>query len=209
MSPLLKKCKFFFVMKILGFLFLLSPQLVCAAIANPMGLIQNGTEKAIGMLHQSSSGQAPALRQRRDEIQAVVEQYFNFEEMAKRALGRPWKEQPPDKREEYARLFKQLIFNTYIDRLEGYTGSHFQASYDSEKLEGDYALVKTHILYGNNNVEIDYRLHLDQGQWKVYDVVVEGVSIVENYRSQFMSILTNQPFDSLLNMLRQKVQQSS
>ncbi len=80
----------------------------------------------------------------------------------------------------------------------------------SEKLEGDYALVKTHIMYrSNSNVEIDYRLHLDQGQWKVYDVVVEGVSIVENYRSQFMSILTNEPFDSLLKMLRLKVQQAS
>jgi phospholipid transport system substrate-binding protein len=128
--------------------------------------------------------------------------------MAKRALGRPWKDQTPDKRQEFVQLFKQLIFNTYINRLENYTGSKERVFYDSEKLDGDYAVVKTHILYqGNNNVEIEYRLHRDAGEWKVYDVVVEGISIVENYRSQFASILTNESFDSLLGKLRQKIDQ--
>jgi len=139
-----------------------------------------------------------------------VSEYFNFEEMAKRALGRPWKDQTPDKRQEFSQLFKQLLFNTYINRLENYTGSNERVFYDSEKLDGDYALVKTHILYqGNNNISIDYRLHADGERWKVYDVVVEGISFVDNYRGQFASILTNESFDSLLKRLRQKVAESS
>ncbi|MGA2400107.1 MAG: ABC transporter substrate-binding protein, partial [Syntrophobacteraceae bacterium] len=82
--------------------------------------------------------------------------------------------------------------------------------YDSEKLDGDYALVKTHVFYhGNDNISIEYRLHRDGGQWKVYDVVVEGISYVDNYRGQFSSILTNESFDSLLRRLRQKVDESS
>jgi len=208
----LKVGKFFFVLVVL-FPLLVSPQFTCAATpgqSNPMALIQSGTEKALLTLHESESGQAPSLRQRKNEILNNVSEYFNFDEMAKRALGRPWKEQAPDKRQEFTLLFKQLIFNTYINRLENYTGSKERVFYDSEKLDGDYATVKTHVVYqGDNNVEIEYRLHRDAGEWKVYDVVVEGISIVENYRSQFASILNNESFDSLLSRLREKIYQSN
>ena len=207
----LKEGEFFFVLGVL--LLLVSPQFICAALPgqqNPMALIRNGTESALQILHESQRRQAPSLRQRRDEILVIVSAYFDFEEMAKRALGRPWKEQTPEKRQEFAQLFKQLLFNTYINRLENYTGSNERVFYDSEKLDGDYSLVKTHILYqGNNNISIEYRLHRDGGGWQVYDVAVEGISFVDNYRGQFGSILANEPFDTLLIRLRQKVDQSS
>jgi phospholipid transport system substrate-binding protein len=207
----LKEGKFLFVLGVL--LLLVSPQFIRAALPgqqNPMALIQSGTESALQILHESQRRQAPSLRQRKDEILVIVNEYFDFEEMAKRSLGRPWKEQTPEKRQEFAQLFKQLLFNTYINRLDNYTGSNERVFYDSEKLDGDYALVKTHILYqGNNNISIEYRLHRDAGRWQVYDVVVEGISFVDNYRGQFGSILTNESFDSLLIRLRQKVDQSS
>ncbi len=209
----LNEGKFFFVLVVL-FSPLVFSQLACADVpspsSSPKALIQSGTEKALKTLHESESGQAPSLRQRKNEILNDVSGYFNFDEMAKRALGRPWKGQTPDKRQEFVQLFRQLIFNTYINRLENYTGSKERVFYDSEKLDGDYAVVKTHILYqGNNNVEIEYRLHRDVAGWKVYDVVVEGISIVENYRSQFASILANDSFDSLLGKLRQKIAESN
>ncbi len=207
----LKEGKFFFLLGVL--LLLVSPQFIRAELPgqqNPMALIQGGTESALKILHESQSRQAPSLRQRKNEILAIVNEYFNFDEMAKRALGRPWKEQTPEKRQEFAQLFKRLLFNTYINRLDNYTGSNERVFYDSEKLDGDYALVKTHILYqGNNSISIEYRLHRDGGRWQVYDVVVEGISFVDNYRGQFGSILTNESFDSLLIKLRQKVDQSS
>ncbi len=206
-----KEGKCFFVLVVL--LLLVYPQFIRAASPDqqtPMALVQSGTERALQILHESQSRQTPSLRQRKDEILVIVSEYFNFEEMAKRALGRPWKEQTPEKRQEFAQLFKQLLFNTYINRIENYTGSNERVFYDSEKLDGDYALVTTHILYqGNNNISIEYRLHRDGGRWQVYDVVVEGISFVDNYRSQFGSILTNESFDSLLIRLRQKVDQSS
>jgi len=207
----LKEDKFFFVLGVL--LLLVSSQFICAALPgqeSPMALIQSGTESALRILHESQGREAPSLRQRKGEILVIVSQYFNFEEMAKRALGRPWKEQTPEKRQEFAQLFKQLLFNTYINRLENYTGSNEQVFCDSEKLDGDYALVKTHILYqGSNNISIEYRLNRDGGRWQVYDVIVEGISFVDNYRGQFGSILTNESFDSLLIRLRQKVDQAS
>jgi len=191
------------------FLFAVVPQWTSAAAQSPLSVIQSGTEKAIGILHASSSGQAPALRQRKGEILVIVDEYFNFEEMGKRALGRPWKEQPAEKRQEFVKLFRQLLFNTYINRVESYTGSNEHIGYDSEKVDGDYAVVKTHVVYqGNQKVQIDYRLHQEGTQWKVYDVVVEGISFVDNYRGQFASILANESFDALLRKLREKVDQS-
>ncbi len=205
----LKEGNFFFVLGVL--LLLVSAQFIRAVLAgqeNPMSLIQNGTQRALLILHESQRRQAPSLRQRKDEILVIVSEYFNFEEMAKRALGRPWKEQAPEKRQEFAELFKQLLFNTYINRIENYTGSNERVFYDSEKLDGDYAIVKTHLLYqGDNNISIEYRLRRDGGQWRVYDLVVEGISFVDNYRGQFGSILAKESFDSLLIKLRQKVDQ--
>ena len=186
-------------------------QFISAALPgeqDPMALIQSGTERALQILHESRCRQASSLRQRKDEILVIVNEYFNFEEMAKRALGRPWKEQNPEKRQAFVQLFKQLLFNTYINRIENYTGSNERVFLDYEKLDGDYAIVKTHILYqGDNNVSIEYRLHRDGGRWQVYDVVVEGISFVGNYRGQVGSILTHESFDTLLIKLRQKVDQ--
>lgn len=205
-----KTARFFIVPGVL-FLLLVSSRLVCASAPNqsdPLLLIKNGTQKALQILHQSASGQAAPLQQRKGEILKVVDHYFSFEEMAKSALGHPWKDQTPEKRREFTRLFRQLLFNTYVDRLQNYTGANEKVVYDSQEVSGDYAVVKTHVLYQGNDASLDYRLHKTGGEWKVYDVVIEGISLVENYRSQFSSILANESFDSLLQRLREKVQQA-
>ncbi len=192
---------------------LFTPGIVFASPADqssPLAIIKSGTQKALEILHESESGQGRSLKARKDEILKLVDHYFNFDEMAKSALGHPWKEQTPQKRAEFVSLFKQLLFNTYVDRLQNYTGHNEQVSYDSQQISGDYALVRTHVLFqGNDNVTLDYRLHKKDNKWKVCDVTVEGISLVVNYRSQFSSILSNESFDALLQRLRQKVQQTS
>lgn len=177
------------------------------AASTPLSLIQSGSERALQILRSSHAGEAPALRQRRGEILQIVDEYFNFQEMAKRALGRSWKDQSPDKQQEFVKLFKQLLFNTYVDRVETYTSANEKLAYDQEKIEGEYALVKTRIVgYKNADVQVDYRLRREKGdQWKAYDVVVEGISLVNNYRQQFDSLLTNGSFEALLNRMREKV----
>lgn len=194
----------------LGFLLVIAPLWAAQAATSPLNVIQSGTERALKILHTSQKGESPSLRQRKGEILTIVDEYFNFEEMGKRALGRPWKDQPQEKRQQFVALFKQLLFNTYISRVESYTGSNEKVVYDSEKIDGDYALVKTHVTLQNGQAaQLDYRLHVENGQWKVYDVVVEGISFVENYRSQFSSILANGSFDTLLKKLQEKVDQSA
>ncbi len=181
-----------------------------AASDPPLTVIKSGTEQALQILRSSQSGQAAKVRERRAEIMIIVDKYFNFNEMARRALGRPWKDQPPEKQKEFVSLFKDLLFNTYIDKVETYTESNEKFSYDKESLDGDYATVNTRILgYKNTDVRVDYRLRFENGEWKVYDVVVEGISLVENYRSQFASILSSGSFDGLLKRMREKVSEQT
>ncbi len=211
MSWTSKTARFFTMPWLLLFL-LVSANPVFASVPNqsdPLTLIENGTERALQILHQSQSGQAAPLRARKGEILKIVDRYFNFDEMAKGALGHPWKEQTPEKRAEFTSLFKQLLFNTYVDRLQNYTGANEKVSYDSQQIDGDYAVVRTHVFYQGKDADIDYRLHRMDGKWKAYDVVVEGVSLLVNYRSQFSSILANESFDSLLQRLREKVRQEN
>ena len=176
------------------------------AASSPLELIQSGTDRALQTIRSAHSGAAPSLRERRAEILHIVDEYFDFGEMAKRALGRPWKEQSPQKQQEFVDLFKQLLFNYYVGRVETYTDTDEKLVYDEQKIEGDYALVKTRVLnYKGSNVQLDYRLKQISGQWKVYNVVIEGVSLVDNYRGQFSSILASKPFDAFLAQLREKV----
>jgi phospholipid transport system substrate-binding protein len=188
---------------VLSTLFITPPS---ASANSPLELIQSGTDRALQIIRSAHSGNAPSLRERRAEILQIVDEYFDFGEMAKRALGRPWKDQSPQKQQEFLDLFKQLLFNNYVGKVETYTDTNERLVYDDQKIEGDYALVKTRVLnYKNTNIQLDYRLKLINGHWKVYDVVVEGVSLVDNYRGQFNSILASKPFDAFLSQLRDKV----
>ncbi len=173
---------------------------------SPLEVIESGTDRAIEMLRSVQAGQAPTLWERRAEILTIVDEYFNFHEMSMRALGRPWRDLTTPQREEFIRLFKHLLFNTYVDRVETYTMGDEKVAYDSEEIRGRHALVKTRILnYRGTTVDVDYLLRQEDNTWRVYDVIVEGISLVNNYRSQFSSILANRSFDQLLDTLRDRV----
>lgn len=187
-----------FVMTIL----LLSVPGFPGASVSPTSVVKSGTDQALEIMKQPN---APGSAARRNEIMRIVDEYFNYGEMARRALGRPWREQPPEKQREFVTLFRQLIFNTYMDRVENYTAGNERVLYDGEQIEGNYALVKTRVTgFKATDVRVEYKLYADRGQWQVYDVVVEGISFINNYRQQFNSILTNESFDGLLVRMREK-----
>lgn len=199
------KGKRFLIESTVVIILLIFPQLSPAAGVTPIDIIQSGTAKVISILRESEMGKAPPLKQREDEVLKVVSHYFDFDQMAKMALGYSWKQQTPQKREEFAGLFKRLLFNTYVDRMENYHNQ--QIIYDGQTIEGNLARVRTHFINKGESVPIDYLLQKEDGQWKVYDVVVEGISYDQNYRAQISAILANNSFDTLLGMLRAKVGQ--
>ncbi len=190
-----------FFVGVIGSFFALS-----AAGRTPLEIVRSGSERGLDIIKGALAGNGPGLRDRRAEILRIVDEYFNFEEMARRSLGRPWKDQSPDNQREFVQLFKQLLFNVYVSRVEAAATPDTRIAYDQEKIEGDYAIVGTRVTSRNQpDVRIEYRLRIENGQWQAYDVVIEGISLVNNYRQQFGSILSNESFRDLLNRLRAKV----
>jgi phospholipid transport system substrate-binding protein len=176
--------------------FLVSPVI---ASSTALETIKAGTDRVLQILKQ----QAGSKQTRRAEIRKVVDEYFDFNEMARRSLGPLWRRQSPEKQQEFTLAFSQFLFNVYIDKIEKYTDE--KISYDTQRVEGDYAVVDA-VVTGTQTgqITIEYHLHFKDGNWKAYDVAVEGIDLVNNYRSQFNSILLRRSFDDLLKLLREK-----
>jgi phospholipid transport system substrate-binding protein len=141
------------------------------------------------------------VQERRAKIRQVVLQRFGFTEMSKRSLGRYWSERTPEERTEFVRLFTDLLERAYIDRVDGYTGE--QVVYLGESIDGDYSEVRSKIVTKRNQeIPILYRLQKNNANWEVYDVIVEGVSLVNNYRTQFSKIIRTSSYQELVKKMQ-------
>ena len=125
--------------------------------------------------------------------------------MARLAVGPQWKSLLPEKQEEFTLEFSKLLFNTYVGDIQKYAQQ--KPTYNHRTINPDYVVVEALVRDQGGSVSLGYYLHLKDGNWKVYDVAVDGMSLLANYRSQFHSILANGSFDSLSMMLRQKIAQ--
>jgi phospholipid transport system substrate-binding protein len=140
--------------------------------------------------------------ERRKRLEQVVGDRFDYQEMSRRALGAPWNTLSDKDKQEFVGLFQTLLTGSYADKIEGYSGEGVQ--YLNERTEKDFAEVRTKVLTGKTEIPLDYRL-LNKGvEWRVYDVVVDGVSLVSNYRGQFSKILRSSTFADLLDQLHKK-----
>jgi len=145
------------------------------------------------------------IRERRAKIRQVVLQRFGFTEMSRRSLGRYWNERTPEERTEFVSLYTDLLERAYIDRVEGYTGE--QVVYLGESINGDYSEVRSKIVTKRNQeIPIIYRLQLASTNWEVYDVIVEGVSLVNNYRTQFSKIIRTSSYQELVKKMQVKLE---
>ncbi|HET8578028.1 MAG TPA: ABC transporter substrate-binding protein [Methylomirabilota bacterium] len=143
------------------------------------------------------------VEQRRAEFRRVANALFDFTEMSRRALGQHWGEPAPVERDEFVRLFKELMARAYMGKLDKYSGEPM--SWTGERVEGDQAVVASEVVTPKGTrVPVEYRLHRVSDRWAVYDISVEGVSLVSTYRSQFDKIIRTESFASLLKRLRDK-----
>ena len=135
----------------------------------------------------------------------IADKHFNWREMAKRSLSRFWKQRTPDEQSKFTGLFRDLIKNAYIGKIESYSGE--KVVFEGEKVEDTYSVVKTKIISPSKGTEIpvDYRLENNGGKWMVYDVVIEGVSLVNNYREQFNDSLQGSSYDELVKKIQDKI----
>lgn len=146
----------------------------------------------------------PANEQkRRKALKVPIGVIFDYGEMAQRSMGRHWKERSPAERKEFVELFETLLENSYAGKIESYNNE--KIVYMKESVEGDYAEVKSKVVTARRDeFTLDYRLLNRGGKWMVYDVVIEGVSLVSNYRTQFNRIIQNQGYPELVKKLRAK-----
>lgn len=168
----------------------------------PTEAVRKSVDEVIRILGDPAWKKAEKKEERRKLLEQTIAQRFNFAEMAKRSLGAEWAKRTPDEQKEFAANFQTLLANTYLGRIEAYTGEKVQ--YLKELNDGEYAEVYTHVDTGKSVIDISYRLQKTSDDWRVYDVVVEGTSLVQNYREQFKRIIRKDSFAELSKQLRDK-----
>jgi phospholipid transport system substrate-binding protein len=170
----------------------------------PTEQIKQTTDKILSIVKDPGSKSPSKAQERRRLIRKAVDERFVWEDMAHRSLGRFWAQRTAEERREFVTLFSELVERTYLSKVEDYSGEKVQ--YDGETIDGDYAVVKVNIItQKNKDIRVDYRLQKEGNKWLVYDVSIEGVSLVNNYRTQFNSIILQSSYENLVKRLRTKV----
>jgi phospholipid transport system substrate-binding protein len=140
------------------------------------------------------------------EVRKIINEIFDYTELSKRTLGKYWKKFSDAQKTEFISLFSALLENVYADRILAYTHEVIEFGKETELRKGQVEVTSNIITADNKKVPLNYRLILKDDQWRVYDVVIEGVSMVKNYRSQFRQILSKKSPEDLLETLRKKTQ---
>ena len=196
-----KKYKPVFVALFLLFFSVLPPSRSSAGA--PTEQIRTSVDKIQAILKNPQLKFPAKTKERREQLRQVVSSRFDFAEMARRSLGSQWRKLSPKEQEEFVRLFTDLLERAYIDRIEAYSDEKF--AYIRENLDKDYAEVMSRIVTNKGEeFSLNYKVHLVGSEWKVYDVVVENISLVNNYRSQFNRIITNSSYEELIRKMKEK-----
>ena len=181
---------------------LMMPNYASAGV--PTEQVRTTVDRVLEILKDARLNSPGAEATRRLELRKTIFPRFDFQEMAKRSLGAEWRRRSPMEQQEFVNLFTELLKTSYVKSIEAYRGN--KVTYGRESKEGNYAEVETKITdQRGEEFDIDYRLMLQGAEWKVYDVIIENVSIVNNYRSQFSRILNRSSFVELLQAIREKV----
>ena len=172
--------------------------------ATPKETVEQGVDKVLKTLSDPAF-KAKAKDEKIASIGKEIDNIFDFEELSKRTLGRDWKKMSAAQQTEFVKLFKQLLQGVYADRLLAYSDQ--KVIFDKEiALKKGSAEVQSYLQTSDGKkIPLFYRLTDKSGSWKVYDVIIEGVSMVKNYRTQFRDILAKDSPDKLLEILRDKV----
>jgi phospholipid transport system substrate-binding protein len=161
----------------------------------PTDTLKEGVDRVLRIV--AKPGDHPA------EIRKVAQELFDFEQTARRTLGAHWNARTPEERREFVDLFADLLERTYVRRIE--SGAGGTVTYLGESVDGDEATVRTKVrTEQGTDIPIDYRMRRTNGRWVIYDVNIEGVSLIANYRTQFNRVIRTESYDALVARLRSK-----
>ncbi len=175
-----------------------------AIAGEPTEQVKQTVDAVIQILNNKELKKPEKLDERRSKIRETVEKRFDFEEMAKRSLAVHWKDRTPQEKQEFTSLFSDLLEDTYIRKIERYEDE--KVVYTDERTDGPYAMVRTKIVTTKEiEIPVDYKIFKKGQKWEVYDIIVEGVSLVNNYRTQFNQIIRSGSYEDLVQKLKKKV----
>jgi phospholipid transport system substrate-binding protein len=170
----------------------------------PTDAVRGGVDRALKVLEDPVLKGEAHTAERRKQLREIANGLFDFEEMSQRALATHWRERTPEERQKFVGLFADLLENTYFAQIDTYSGGG-SVRYGAETVQGDQATVRTTVVTAKGTeIPLDYRLLQKNGRWWVYDVSIEGVSLVNNYRAQFNQIIRTSSYQQLVQRLEKK-----
>lgn len=174
-----------------------------ADAGEPTEQVKQTVDAVIQILNNGELRKTERLDERRSKIREAVKKSFDFEEMAKRSLALHWRDRTPGERKEFISLFSDLLEDVYIRKIERYEDE--KVLYTNERTDGRYATVSTVVVTAKETeIPVNYRIFKKSGKWEVYDIVIEGVSLVNTYRSQFNQIIRSGSYEELVIRLKKK-----
>ncbi len=175
------------------------------AWATPTDDVKGTINRVLKIVQDPNLKPQAKTKERRAEIRKTVGERFNFGEMARRSLATHWRDRTPQEQQEFIGLFTDLLERSYVDKIENFSDENIL--YLGEQIEGDTATVKTKVVTKKSiEIPIDYRLLQRGGKWEVYDVVIEGVSLINNYRVQFNKIIRSKSYPDLVRLMKVKLE---
>lgn len=177
---------------------------------SPLSVIQTMTQRAVAALQDPAYQGSDQRFERTRRVRDVALPQFDSREIARRTLGVHWRDRTEEQREEFIQLFISLVEKTYSSALDRYR-QDTQFFFDREHVEGTFAEVDSRIMAPSlsKTFSLNYRLHLVEGKWLIYDVVIENISMVRNYRTQFNRIINKSSYEGLVQSIQSKLKQLS
>ncbi|MBI2160775.1 MAG: ABC transporter substrate-binding protein [Candidatus Rokubacteria bacterium] len=174
-----------------------------AGAGQPTDHLRTQIDRVVRVLEDPELKKESKVTARRGAVRKIANDIFDFSETAKRSLARHWPPRTPAEREEFTALFADLLERSYISKIEVYGGE--KIGYLGETIEGDFATVRTRLVTKQQTeIPIDYRMLRRGEKWLVYDVIIEGVSLIANYRTQFNKIITTSSYQELVKKMKTK-----
>jgi len=191
--------------EIYAFTFMFSlASLTSANAGAPLDLVRTTVDRAIQILKDPKLSSPDKKKERVDRLREALAAVFDYEEMAKRALGPHWRQRTPAEQEEFVKLFRDFLERVYSEKIGLYGGE--KVRFGREVMDSEFAQVESTIIQPKGEeIAVVYKLRQVNGQWKVYDAIVENISIVNNYRSQFDRVISSSSYEELVKRLREKV----
>ncbi len=186
----------------LSLFFLAVGSQVSAATPDPTEQLKPVIDKVVTLLKDREFRQQPVVDQS-EVIVELVSERFDFREMSKRVMGKQWRGLNSEQKEQFVALFTKLLQYVYIRQVDDYIDKKIEFS--GQRIKRDRAEVKSQLIDGNKTIPVSYIMILRKGQWMTYDIAVEGVSLIMNYRKQIGTVLRDEKFPGLITMLKEKI----